>query len=103
MEGYLLYRALIIVFDTGHFKKLLLHIFGYGVPISISALTLIVGVLISTTNNKSTYHKSDLCWLENEYLYVAFYPPLIFMLCFNVFILVIGLRINLKVIQTYVN
>ena len=95
-----MYRALIIVFDTGHYKKLLLHMIGYGIPILVSVITLIVGLLISI-NNEFTYHSHNICWLGEQYLFAAFYPPLILMLCFNIVILIIGMRINLKVIKIY--
>ena len=95
-EGYILYRALIVVFDTGHVRRLLLYSLCYGIPILISFSTLLVGLLTSI-HKESQYHKDDLCWLNNEYLFIGFYPFLILMLCFNIFILTVGMRIQMKV------
>ena len=95
-EGYILYRALIVVFDTGHVRRLLLYSLCYGIPILISFSTLLVGLLTSI-HKESQYHKDDYCWLNNEYLFIGFYPVLILMLCFNIFILTVGMRIQMKV------
>ena len=95
-EGYILYRALIVVFDTGHVRRLLLYSLCYGIPILISFSTLLVGLLTSI-HKESQYHKYDYCWLNNEYLFIGFYPVLILMLCFNIFILTVGMRIQMKV------
>ena len=97
LEGYLLYRALVVVFDKGHFKSLLIHIVGYGVPIVVSVGTVIIAAIIDGT---STYHKKDLCWLDANYLYISFFVPLMMMLFLNAAIFIIGLRINYKVIRS---
>ena len=118
MEGYLLYRALIIVFDTGHVKRLLLYIICYGIPVFVSVMTLLVWIMQKYIFHYDyNYHIKDddktICWLDNNYLYAGFYPVLILMLCFNMFILINifrgltissspyfnGMRINLKVIK----
>ena len=117
MEGYLLYRALIIVFDTGHVKRLLLYIICYGIPVFVSVMTLLVWVVQAHffDHPEYNYHIKDkgktICWLDGNYLYAGFYPVLILVLCFNIFILITifrgltissspyfnGMRINLKV------
>ena len=35
VEGFLLYRAVVTVFDTGETKRLNLYLFGYGIPLVI--------------------------------------------------------------------
>ena len=116
VEGYLLYRALIIVFDTGHVKRLLLYIICYGIPVFVSVLTLIVWIMQKYMFDYDyNYHVSGdektICWLDDNYLFGGFYPVLIVMLCFNMFILINifkgltissspyfnGMKINLKV------
>ena len=54
LEGYLLYRALVVVFDTGDHRNFPLYIFGYGLPIVLTTVTFIVALLASE-NNK-------VCW-----------------------------------------
>ena len=91
VEGYLLYRALIIVFDTGNVKRLLLYIICYGIPVFVSVLTLLVWIIQTTLfDHEYNYHMKDdtICWLDGSYLYAGFYPVLIVMLCFNMFILI---------------
>ena len=47
LEGYLLYRALVVVFDTGDHRNFPLYIFGYGLPIVVTTVTFIVALLAS--------------------------------------------------------
>jgi hypothetical protein len=46
LEGYLLYKALVVVFDTGENKKMPLYLFGYGVPLAIVMITLITAIVV---------------------------------------------------------
>ena len=105
------------MFDTGHVKRLLLYIICYGIPVVVSVLTLLVWIIQEYAfDNEFKYHIKDdersICWLDGNYLYAGFYPPLILMLCFNSFILIkifrvlaissspyfSGMKINLGVI-----
>ena len=48
VEGFLLYRALIVVFDSGYNRILAYYIFGYGAPGITVIITLIVAVIVET-------------------------------------------------------
>ncbi len=50
LEGYLLYRALVVVFDTGDNRHFPLYIFGYGIPMVLTTITFIVALLVSDSN-----------------------------------------------------
>jgi hypothetical protein len=50
LEGYLLYRALVVVFDTGDNRHFPLYIFGYGIPTVLTTITFIVALLVSDSN-----------------------------------------------------
>ena len=118
-EGYILYRALVIIFDTGKENKLRLYIFCYSLPFIISFLTmlpwLIKKIMDPTNDPDFPYHRTDICWIntnktnedgtvEQSWAYLTgFYLVLIVMLCANIGILSYGLRINLKVMLIHQN
>ena len=106
-EGYILYRALVIIFDTGRENKLRLYIFCYIVPFVISFLNLLPWLINPDPN--FPYHRDDTCWvninrkgddgsLDKSWTYlIGFYIVLVVMLIANIAILSYGLRINFKV------
>ena len=111
-EGYILYRALVIIFDTGRENKLRLYIFCYIVPFIISFLNLLPWLI--NTDPNFPYHRNnvtgyDVCWvnierkgddgsLDQSWTYlIGFYLVLVVMLVANIGILSYGLRINFKV------
>lgn len=47
LEGYLLYRALVVIFDTGDHRGFPLYIFGYGMPLLLATATFIVALVVS--------------------------------------------------------
>ena len=100
LEGYLLYKALVVVFDTGDHKLLPLYLFGYGAPLAIAMVTLIVAVIMERNESEATkYHNSDYCFLSEHYIYYAFIAPVVIVLTFNTFILTKGVIITWKVKQ----
>ena len=84
----MLYRALIVVFDTGSHRELPLYLFGYLVPIVISVVTAVVATMLP---EYPIYHFDELCWLKGN-LRWAFMGPVIIVLCGNGGMLVVGLR-----------
>ena len=111
-EGYILYRALVIIFDTGRENKLRLYIFCYIVPFIVSFLNLLPWLIDPDPN--FPYHRNnvtgnDVCWvnierkgddgsLDQSWTYlIGFYLVLVVMLIANIAILSYGLRINFKV------
>ena len=53
LEGYLLYRALVVIFDTGDHRHFPLYIFGYGMPAVIATATLLVALLVHGNEDSS--------------------------------------------------
>ena len=103
-----MYRALVIIFDTGRENKLRLYIFCYIVPFIISFLNLLPWLIKPDPN--FSYHRNDTCWVnidrkgddgsisDQSWTYlIGFYLVLVLMLFANIAILSYGLRINLKV------
>ena len=84
----MLYRALIVVFDTGSHKKMPFYLFGYLLPFGITGLTVVVSTLLS---EYPMYHYEDLCWLKDEFRW-TFMGPVILVLVFNSVMLFVGLR-----------
>ena len=100
MEGYLLFQALVVVWDTGEKKVLPLYIFGYGLPAFISILTLIIVVIVEKEigiGSKTEYHVEGLCWLGPKYIFYAFLIPVACCLLYNTYIFIRGLMITYKV------
>ena len=98
LEGYLLFQALIVVWDTGEKKVMRLYVFGYGAPAFISILTLIIIVITERGQKSTVYHKDNLCWLSETYIYYAFLIPVACVLVYNTYIFIRGLLITYRVI-----
>jgi len=62
LEGYLLYRALVVVFDTGEHRNFPLYIFGYGLPIVLTTITFIVALLVSDQEDAPQVCSILQCW-----------------------------------------
>ena len=96
VEGFLLYRALIVVFDSGYNRILAYYIFGYGAPGITVIITLIVAVIIETQTKKPLYIHKHMCWLGEPYIW-GFTGPAMAVIIFNIYILLRGLRVTWKV------
>jgi hypothetical protein len=96
LEGYLLYNALVVIFDNGDRRLLPYYLFGYGVPGAIVILTIIVAVIGGSNTNGPNYHSDEMCWLDHNYIWF-FTGPVIVVLLFNTVILFRGLRIAIRV------
>ena len=98
LEGYLLYRALVIVFEGREQRKFPLYIFGYGIPAVIAIATVIIAVIKADDDSSkcNDYCRSDACWLSDDYLW-SFIGPLAGVLLFNIVILVLGLKTAYRV------
>ena len=86
VEGFLLYRALIVVFDSGYNRILAYYIFGYGAPGITVIITLIVAVIIETQTKKPLYIHKHMCWLGEPYIW-GFTGPAMAVIIFNIYIL----------------
>ena len=100
VEGFLLYRALIVVFDSGYNRILAYYIVGYGAPGIIVIITLIVAVIMESQTGEHLYIHKHLCWLGEPYIW-GFAGPAMAVGIFNIYILVRGLRVTWKV-GTYI-
>ena len=98
LEGFLLYKALIVVFDSGFNRVLPLYVFGYGVPAIIVVITLITAVIRENSDSSVKYLHDDLCWLSSHYVW-ALTGPAVFVILFNTVILFMGLRVTWKVVH----
>ena len=98
LEGYLLYKALIVVFDTGESKRLPLYLCGYGAPLVIVMITLVVALIVERDQEETDYHNPQLCWLGKNYIYYALDAPVIAVLLCNTFVLFKGIGITWRVI-----
>ena len=98
LEGFLLYKALIVVFDSGFNRVLPLYVFGYGVPAIIVVITLITAVIRENSDSSVKYLHDDLCWLSSHYVW-ALTGPAVFVILFNTIILFMGLRVTWKVVH----
>ena len=101
LEGYLLFKALVVVWDTGEKKILPLYVFGYGFPAFISILTLIIIVITERGQAKTSYHQDELCWLGPKYITYAFLIPVCCVLVYNTYIFIRGLIITYNVISRH--
>ena len=97
VEGFLLYRALIVVFDSGYNRILAYYIFGYGAPGITVIITLIVAVIVETKSqtDEHLYIHKHLCWLGEPYIW-GFAGPAMAVIIFNIYILMRGLRVTWK-------
>ena len=93
----MLYKALVVVFDTGDNKKMPLYLFGYGLPLAIVMITLVTALIIEKDQNYTDYRNPKLCWLGKNYLYAALDAPVICVLICNTFVLIRGIVITWKV------
>ena len=107
LEGFLLYKALVVVFDTGDNKKLPIYLFGYGVPLAIVMITLITAIIVEKDQDYTDYHHPLVCKLGDSYIYYALDAPVVAVLICNIFVLSKGIVITWKVsfqfIQSKVN
>lgn len=90
LSGYLLYEAIIKVFDTGNDKLWPLYIVGYGVPLIIAASTLIAGIVQSAADANALV-RFDACWLNEPYV-LGFVIPVGCVVLFNSIILAVSLK-----------
>lgn len=97
LEGFLLYRALVIVFDSGDHRRFPLYLFGYGIPSVIVIATVIVAVILEKDNEDNDYYyfSQDICWLNDTYVWF-FIGPVVIVLLFNMVVLIIGLRVTYR-------
>ena len=93
LEGYMLYRAVIVVFDTGSHRTLPFYLLGYGLSSAVAIVTVVIGVSLP---GKPVYHQPDLCWLSDHYIY-GFIGPIACVLLGNLVMLVVGARAYYKV------
>ena len=77
MEGFLLFVALVIVFDRAEEKKWTLFAFGYGFPALLAGIPLAVAL-----GKGDDYIREDACWLDGNYIW-AFIAPVTLVLIFN--------------------
>ncbi|KAK2719817.1 adhesion G protein-coupled receptor L1-like isoform X2 [Artemia franciscana] len=92
VEGILLYRMVVIVFDYDPNVKLYNMIVGYGLPIVIVGIT--VGAAAGTGSIKNGYSNLEQCWLNRHNGFIwAFNAPVIFIALVNLVILVMALHI----------
>ncbi len=86
VEGYMLFVALVVVFDRGQTGKRW-HFFA----ICYVAAAAIAGITVGIAGGKSEiydgYFREDACWLDGGYLW-AFIGPVAVVLVFNTVILV---------------
>ncbi len=76
-----------IVFPRGDDSKLLMYVFGYGVPFLVCATTFLTAL---AQGRLYYYVREDACWLEDPYVW-AFMGPVTVVLVFNTGILIRGL------------
>ena len=101
LEGYLLFKALVVVWDTGEKKILPLYVFGYGFPAFISILTLIISVITERGQEHTSYHSDKICWLGPQYINYAFLIPVCCVLIYTTYIFIRGLIITYNVISRH--
>ena len=95
VEGILLYRALVVVFNTIDEHRTPYYLLAYGCPLLIVSGTVIAASILG---DDCAYVDRGACWLNNDTVYKwTFIAPVIFILCANMIVLVISLRIAWKV------
>ena len=90
VEGALLYRALVVVFDSGEDYFWLTIMSAYGAAVTIAGSTLIINIVQSKNYGTDFYFREDACWLEQNYDW-AFKGPVLLILVTNTAILALGL------------
>lgn len=88
IDGVLLYKALIVVFDTGDHKMLPLFIFGYGAPLIIATLTIVVVLILYRDQETTNYTNPEICHLGDPYIYYALTMPVALVLLINSYVFV---------------
>jgi len=90
----LLFMALVVVFDKARERKWHFYSLGYGLPLVIAAVTIVVAAVKGDLYDG--YFREDACWLDDNYLW-AFMAPVSVVLALNTFILFKGMREAYKV------
>lgn len=90
VEGALLYRALVVVFDSSDDYFWLILTSAYGAALTIAGSTLIINIVQSKKYETEFYFREDACWLDNGYDW-AFKGPVLLILVANTAILALGL------------
>lgn len=85
-EGFFLYKALVVVFDSGEDHFWFIYLASYGV----SAVIVITTLVVSIARN-DFYFREDACWLDDKYIW-AFKGPVLAIVVLNIIVLVVGLR-----------
>jgi 7 transmembrane receptor (Secretin family). len=86
LEGFFLYKALVVVFDSGEDHFRFIYIVSYGVSAIIVVTTLVVSFI-----RDDFYFREDACWLNDSYIW-AFKGPVLVIVILNMVVLVVGLR-----------
>eukprot|EP00095_Tigriopus_kingsejongensis_P010627 maker-scaffold1028_size131186-snap-gene-0.43 protein:Tk10627 transcript:maker-scaffold1028_size131186-snap-gene-0.43-mRNA-1 annotation:"CIRL" len=93
MEGFTLYRALVVVFDSGEDRFWI----PYAVSYTASAIIVLVTLMVALLRGDD-YFREDACWLNDNYIW-AFKGPVLAVLALNTLVLIIGLKAAYKVGQ----
>lgn len=95
LEGYFFYRALVTVFDTSRLSTMLHYSLGYGVPLLIMVITLIVSEAGGDTLYLRRNGAGDVvaCWLEADAVLPAMVIPAGLVLLINTCITGIAVRV----------
>ena len=101
IEGMLLYRALVVVFDSSEEHNWLLCLSAYGVSVTITVSTLIINLVQSKGGESYFYYREDACWLAQNYDW-AFKGPVLLIVIVNTAILVLGLY-KAYIVSRYLN
>ena len=88
VEGALLYRALVVVFDSSEDYFWIIITSAYGAAVTIAGSTLIVNLV--QRPETEFYFREDACWLDSGYDW-AFKGPVLIILVANTAILALGL------------
>ncbi|KAI1715355.1 7 transmembrane receptor (Secretin family) domain-containing protein [Ditylenchus destructor] len=86
LEGYLLYKMIIKVFDSGHDHLLLLYFIGYGIPIPI--------VLLTVHFSLEDYGTETYCWINvHSYAFAALMGPVFVIIFINGIVLILAFKV----------
>ncbi|KAI1724825.1 7 transmembrane receptor (Secretin family) domain-containing protein [Ditylenchus destructor] len=86
LEGYLLYKMIIKVFDSGNDHLLLLYFIGYGTPIPIVLLTVLFSL--------EDYGTETYCWINvHSYAFAALMGPVFAIIFINGVVLILALKV----------
>ena len=98
LEGFLLYKVLVVVFQSGDEKLYLVYLVGYAAPLVVAIVTIIAVLILERDNGGDTNYSSDICRLGEPYNYYALIAPICAVLLFNFFVLIRGILVTWKVI-----